>query len=84
MGWWRGPVNVEFIKMRGPGGKGHAEMAITQQRAGEERNSAEEMENDWQCITLDDSLDIFSQVEQHFLLTFLKLNQREALSKMKL
>ena len=47
MGWWRGPVNVEFIKMRGPGGKGHAEMAITQQRGGEERSSAEEMENDW-------------------------------------
>ncbi|KAK2565641.1 Uncharacterized protein P5673_010783 [Acropora cervicornis] len=46
MGWWRGPVNVEFIKMRGPGGKGHAEMAITQQRGGEERSSAEEMEND--------------------------------------
>ena len=46
MGWWRGPVNVEFIKMRGPGGKGHAEMAITQQK-GEERSSAEEMENDW-------------------------------------
>lgn len=47
MGWWRGPINVEFIKMRGPGGKGHAEMAITQQRGGEERSSEEEMENDW-------------------------------------
>ncbi|KAJ7390956.1 hypothetical protein OS493_020976 [Desmophyllum pertusum] len=32
MGWWKGPANVEFIKMKGPGGKGHAEMAITQQR----------------------------------------------------
>ena len=52
--------------MRGPGGKGHAEMAITQQRGGEERSSAEEMENDWQGITLDDSLDVFSQVEQHY------------------
>ncbi|XP_068672427.1 uncharacterized protein KIAA0930-like isoform X2 [Montipora foliosa] len=48
MGWWRGPANVEFIKMRGPGGKGHAEMAITQQRAGEDtcRSTLDDMEND--------------------------------------
>jgi len=44
MGWWRGPANVEFIKMKGPGGKGHAEMAITQLR-GEERGSLEDTEN---------------------------------------
>ena len=36
MGWWQGPANVEFIKMKGPGGKGHAEMAITQQKCGED------------------------------------------------
>ena len=34
--------------MKGPGGKGHAEMAITQQRGAEERSSLEDMENnDW-------------------------------------
>ena len=38
---------MEFIKMKGPGGKGHAEMAITQQRSMEERTGLEEMENDW-------------------------------------
>lgn len=48
LGWWRGPANVEFIKMKGPGGKGHAEMAITQQRTVDDRTSLEEMENnDW-------------------------------------
>lgn len=39
---------MEFIKMKGPGGKGHAEMAITQQRTVDDRTSLEEMENnDW-------------------------------------
>lgn len=46
LGWWKGPANVEFIKMKGPGGKGHAEMAITQQRTVDDRTSLEEMEND--------------------------------------
>ena len=49
MGWWKGPANVEFIKMKGPGGKGHAEMAITQLRGGEERNSLDVMENNEWC-----------------------------------
>lgn len=49
MGWWRGPANVEFIKMKGPAGKGHAEMAITQHRGLEERCGLEDSENsDWQ------------------------------------
>lgn len=48
MGWWRGPANVEFIKMKGPAGKGHAEMAITQHKGLEERSSIEDTENsDW-------------------------------------
>ncbi|CAH3039990.1 unnamed protein product [Pocillopora meandrina] len=48
MGWWKGPANVEFIKMKGPGGKGHAEMAITQHRGLEERSGLEDSENsDW-------------------------------------
>ncbi|KAK3745891.1 hypothetical protein QZH41_006135 [Actinostola sp. cb2023] len=28
MGWWKGQSTTEFIKMKGPGGKGHAEMSI--------------------------------------------------------
>ncbi|XP_020625183.1 uncharacterized protein KIAA0930 homolog isoform X2 [Orbicella faveolata] len=52
MGWWRGPANVEFIKMKGPAGKGHAEMAITQHRGLEERSSLEDSENsDWRTCS---------------------------------
>ncbi|KXJ12125.1 Uncharacterized protein KIAA0930 [Exaiptasia diaphana] len=29
MGWWKGQSTTEFIKMKGPGGKGHAEMSIS-------------------------------------------------------
>lgn len=29
MGWWKGQSTAEFIKMKGPGGKGHAEMSIS-------------------------------------------------------
>ena len=36
LGWWRGPANVEFIKMKGPAGKGHAEMAICRQKEPED------------------------------------------------
>ena len=52
MGWWKGPANVEFIKMKGPGGKGHAEMAITQHRGLEERSSLEDSENSEWYVTV--------------------------------
>lgn len=29
MGWFRGKKRVEFVRMRGPQGKGHAEMAVS-------------------------------------------------------
>lgn len=29
MGWFKGQSTIEFIKMKGPGGKGHAEMSIS-------------------------------------------------------
>ncbi|XP_032220552.1 uncharacterized protein KIAA0930 homolog isoform X2 [Nematostella vectensis] len=32
MGWWKGQSTVEFIKMKGPSGKGHAEMAISRHK----------------------------------------------------
>ena len=51
MGWWKGPANVEFIKMKGPGGKGHAEMAITQHRGLEERSGLEDSENSEWYVT---------------------------------
>ena len=39
---------MEFIKMKGPAGKGHAEMAITQHRGLEERSSIGDTEkSDW-------------------------------------
>ena len=41
LGWWRGPANVEFIKMKGPGGKGHAEMAICRQKDPEDDRPCE-------------------------------------------
>lgn len=52
MGWWKGPANVEFIKMKGPGGKGHAEMAITQHRGLEERSGLEDSENSEWYVTV--------------------------------
>ena len=29
MGWYKGQKRVEFVCMRGPKGKGHAEMAVS-------------------------------------------------------
>ena len=29
MGWYKGQKRVEFVRMRGPQGKGHAEMAVS-------------------------------------------------------
>ena len=40
MGWWPGPASVEFIKMKGPAGKGHAEMAICQQKSSTESRTS--------------------------------------------
>ncbi|XP_031559817.1 uncharacterized protein KIAA0930 homolog [Actinia tenebrosa] len=40
MGWWKGQSTVEFIKMKGPGGKGHAEMAICRPKDGAFQDSS--------------------------------------------
>ena len=29
LGWFKGHKRVEYVRMRGPGGKGHAEMAVS-------------------------------------------------------
>ena len=29
LGWFKGHKRVEFVRMRGPGAKGHAEMAVS-------------------------------------------------------
>ncbi|XP_054710740.1 uncharacterized protein KIAA0930 homolog isoform X2 [Uloborus diversus] len=32
LGWYQGQQRLEFVRMRGPQGKGHAEMAVTKQK----------------------------------------------------
>ncbi|CAL1284038.1 unnamed protein product [Larinioides sclopetarius] len=32
LGWYQGQQRLEFVRMRGPSGKGHAEMAVTKQK----------------------------------------------------
>ncbi|XP_042909921.1 uncharacterized protein KIAA0930 homolog isoform X2 [Parasteatoda tepidariorum] len=32
LGWYQGQQRLEFVRMRGPKGKGHAEMAVTKQK----------------------------------------------------
>lgn len=32
MGWYQGQKRMEFVRMKGPQGKGHAEMAVSKQK----------------------------------------------------
>lgn len=41
-GWYQGSQRLEFVRMRGPGLKGHAEMAVAKQKgAGVETPTSE-------------------------------------------
>ncbi|XP_064634809.1 uncharacterized protein KIAA0930 homolog isoform X2 [Lineus longissimus] len=41
MGWFQGHRRVEFVRMRGPGGKGHAEMAVSKLKGAPETPDTE-------------------------------------------
>ena len=41
LGWFKGHRRVEFVRMRGPQGKGHAEMAVSRVKGAPETPDTE-------------------------------------------